>query len=101
MKTKVSIVFLLFVFASLVRAQAGASAIILLQGPGGTFSARVDPSGNATIDNVKPGTYKTALLVPAVQKLAAAGGSTNAPGRPGEIQIESYSWGMSNAAYDH
>lgn len=59
--------------------------------------APIDNKGNATFLNVAPGTHTVALLVPAVQKIreaAARSKASNTP--PPSIDIESWSWGVSN-----
>ena len=57
------------------------------------------PQGSCTIDNLKPGTYGVALLVPAVQKVReAAARSTADKGHDKWIDIESWSWGASQSA---
>jgi type VI protein secretion system component Hcp len=84
--------------ATITYSAFGQGATLQVQGPGGTFTAPVDPTGNATILGVKPGSYHVFLLVPAVQKvrLAAAPNTTNGPGNGGQIDIQSWSWGVSH-----
>ena len=97
MKNFIASAFLSLVFAAAAFAQGG--AILQIQGPGGTHTSPLDPSGNATILGVKPGTYQVALLVPAVQKVReAASRSTSASDDKHKnwIDIESWSWGASS-----
>jgi len=79
------------------KSYAAGHFLLQLDGERGVV-APIDNKGNATIDNVKPGTHTVALLLPAVQKIreaAARAKTNNTP--PPTIEIESWSWGVSNA----
>jgi type VI secretion system secreted protein Hcp len=100
----------LFVMASVITISAYSQSdkksysaghfMLQLDGDGAAgVIAPIDNKGNATIDNVKPGTHSVALLVPAVQKIreaAARAKTNNTP--PPTIEIESFSWGVSNTS---
>ncbi len=79
------------------RSHAKGNFLLQLDGEGAAgVIAPIDNKGNATIDNVKPGNHTVALLLPAIQKIreaAARAKANDAP--PPSIQIESYSWGVS------
>jgi type VI protein secretion system component Hcp len=94
---KLIIAFALLLMAATASSVFAQGATLQLQGPGGAFTTPVDATGNATITNVKPGTYHVFLLVPAVQKVRMAASSTNSPGQqPGQIDIQSWSWGATH-----
>lgn len=80
------------------RSHVAGNFMLQLDGDGAAgVIAPIDNKGNATIDNVKPGNHTVALLVPAVQKIreaAARAKASNTP--PPSIDIESWSWGVSN-----
>jgi type VI secretion system secreted protein Hcp len=80
------------------RAQGSTDAFIQIKGAGGTYTSKLDPAGNATISNVKPGTYSVALLLPAVQKVreAAVVPSESSEKHEKWIEVQSWSWGASN-----
>lgn len=83
---------------SMSLAQGGAF-LSLRAADGSVRTAPVSPQGSCTIDNLKPGTYGVALLVPAVQKVRdAAARSSAAKGHDKWIDVESWSWGASQAA---
>lgn len=98
MKNLIITVAFLLLAATLAPSAFAQGGTLQLQGSGGSFTSPVDAAGNATILNVKPGTYQVFLLVPAVQKvrLAAAPNTTNGPGNSGQIDIQSWSWGATN-----
>lgn len=78
---------------------AQGDAFIQIQGAGGTQTGRLDGGGNAMFDNVKPGPYTVALLVPAIQKVREAAASPTASQddkHKNQIEILSWSWGASN-----
>ena len=79
------------------RSYSAGHFLLELDGDGAAgVIAPIDNKGNAKIDNVKPGNHTVALLLPAVQKIreaAARAKANDAP--PPSIQIESYSWGVS------
>ncbi len=79
------------------RSYVAGRFLLMLDGEGASgVIAPIDNKGNATIENVKPGTHTVALLLPAIQKIreaAARAKANDAP--PPSIQIESYSWGVS------
>lgn len=93
-------VLVLIALSTTADAQRGGRqerAFVQIEGEGGVaVVAPIDNKGNAKIDNVKPGNHQAALLVPAVQKVREAAARAEANGTPPpSIEIESYSWGVS------
>ncbi len=83
---------------SMSFAQGGAF-LSLRAADGSVRTAPVSPQGSCTIDNLTPGTYGVALLVPAVQKVRDAAARSSADkGHDKWIEIQSWSWGASQSA---
>lgn len=76
----------------------GGAFLSLRAADGSVRTAPVSPQGSCTIDNLTPGTYGVALLVPAVQKVREAASRSTADKSDKWIEIESWSWGGSQAA---
>lgn len=100
--TKLTVFILVCVSMSSISFAQGA-AYIKIQGVDGTSrTAPLDPQGGCTIDNIKPGTYGVALLVPAVQKVREAASRSSADeGHKKWIEVESWSWGATNSSAGH
>src|SRR6186713_459846 len=63
---------------------------------GSVQTVPVDNNGACSFKNIKQGTYKAYLLVPAVQKVREAASSAKGDDKHKEwIEIESWSWGAS------
>lgn len=89
------------VMATVITVSASAQGnnkplIKIVDANGKAVIAPIDNKGNAKIDNLSPGNHQAALLVPAVQKVREAAARAKANGAPPpSIDIESFSWGVS------
>lgn len=84
-------------FSQNERSHVAGNFMLQLDGGANGVVAPIDNQGNVTINNVKPGNHTVALLVPAVQKIREAAARAKVDDtKPPMIEIESWSWGVSN-----
>jgi type VI secretion system secreted protein Hcp len=101
--TKLAVFVMAFISLTAYSQQSGnkhavSNFMLELDGGNGHLGviAPIDNKGNAAFLDVKPGTHTVALLVPAVQKVREAAARSKANGTPPpSIEVESYSWGVS------
>ena len=88
---------LVLMSAGISFAQGGTAFLKISAADGSVRTAPLSPQGSCTIDDIKPGTYGVALLVPAVQKVREAAARSTA-GHEKWIEVASWSWGATQSA---
>ncbi len=83
--------------SAFAQKNSGKAFVEIIGEDGVSVVAPIDNKGNATFTDVKPGNYLIGLLLPAVQKIRESPTKQSDKGHEKWIEIESWSWGVSNA----